>query len=190
MKNAIILHGRPKREAYYDPMRPSQSNSHWLPWLQRQLLLKDILTQTPELPHPYAATWRDHCREFERYDVTPETILVGHSFGGGFLVRWLSEHKDIRAGTVVLVAPFIDVEKEHETNFFDFIIDENLASRTKKLVILASSNDKPEIQSSVGVLRKKLKGVKYVELKNRGHFTTTEELNYDKFPELLKECLK
>lgn len=191
MKNAIILHGRPKREAYYDPKRQSQSNSHWLPWLQRQLLLQDILAQTPELPHPYAPVWEEYCREFERYEVTPEIILIGHSFGGGFLVRWLSEHNEKHADKVILVAPYIDVEQENENGFFNFKIDERLADRVNKLIIFHSTDDPhAEIHSSVKELRKKLVGVKYIELTNRGHFTNTEKLDNNKFPELLNECLR
>ena len=44
MKNAIILHGGPSKKEYYDLNMPSMSNSHWLPWLQAQLLKKDITT--------------------------------------------------------------------------------------------------------------------------------------------------
>lgn len=38
MKNAIILHGGPDKEEYYDPKARSMSNSHWIPWLQAQQL--------------------------------------------------------------------------------------------------------------------------------------------------------
>lgn len=31
---AIILHGMPDKEEYYDPANPSQSNRHRIPWLQ------------------------------------------------------------------------------------------------------------------------------------------------------------
>jgi hypothetical protein len=34
--NAIIVHGCPDREEYYDPAAPSASNHHWLPWLANQ----------------------------------------------------------------------------------------------------------------------------------------------------------
>jgi alpha-beta hydrolase superfamily lysophospholipase len=40
--------------------------------------------------------------EFERYDIFPETDLVGHSCGGGFFVRWLSKHLEVKVGNVVL----------------------------------------------------------------------------------------
>jgi len=190
MKNAIILHGRPSKKGYYDPRRQSQSNSHWIPWLQRQLLLEDILTQTPELPQAYDPIWEEHRREFERYDVNLKTILVGHSFGGGFLVRWLSEHPEVQVGRVVLVAPYIDVEQENEHRFFDFKIDENLVGRTKGLTIFISDDeDAPEIVSSVKKLRVKLKNIGYKKFHGYGHFTF-HDMKTRKFPELFEECLK
>jgi hypothetical protein len=37
MKTAIIIHGMPSTEEYYDVNRPASSNCHWLPWIQKQL---------------------------------------------------------------------------------------------------------------------------------------------------------
>jgi hypothetical protein len=50
----------------------------------------------PRLRTGYA-TW---LRGVERYEITPETLLVGHSCGGGFLVRWLSGHPAVRVPRV------------------------------------------------------------------------------------------
>lgn len=107
MKNAIILHGKsgPGEQEYYNPDFPAASNSHWIPWLQKQLMIRDIYAQTPEVPNSWKPDYATWCKEFERYDITPETVLVGHSCGGGFLVRWLSERPDVRVDKVVLVAP-------------------------------------------------------------------------------------
>jgi len=87
MKNAIILHGLPDRDEYYDASVPSSSNYLWIPWIQKQLLIKDVAAHTPEVPGAYKPTphydvWQ---REFERFDVTPETMLVGHSCGCGLV---------------------------------------------------------------------------------------------------------
>lgn len=38
-KSAIILHGMPSKEEYFSPAYASPSNSHWLPWLQKNLLI-------------------------------------------------------------------------------------------------------------------------------------------------------
>lgn len=105
MKNAIILHGQPSKEEYYDPERPSMSNAHWIPWLQGQLLKNDIAAATPEVPFAYEPEWELWKQEVERFEITPDTLIVGHSRGGEFWLRYLSENKDLSVGKVVLVAP-------------------------------------------------------------------------------------
>lgn len=187
MKNAIILHGRPSRDEYYSDKYPSMSNSYWLPWLQKQLLSNGVHAQTPEVFEAFSPTYEKWAAEIERFSVGPETILVGHSCGGGMVVQWLSKHPDIKVGKVVLVAPWIDVEKD-DWPAFDFSIDPDLAARTAGLTIFNSADDVAEIQTSVTELRRKLKGAKYVEFEGRGHFTH-KYMPDDTFPELLKECL-
>jgi len=88
MKTAIIIHGCPTKEEYSDSIRPSPSNCHWFPWLQRQLLLKGVLAQTPEIPDAYEPNYEKWKSMFERFDINEDTLLIGHSCGGGFLVRW------------------------------------------------------------------------------------------------------
>lgn len=190
MKNAVILHGKPDPgdQEYYNPDFPSASNSHWLPWLQKQLLIRDIAAQTPEIPNswkPDYGTWR---KEFERYDITPESILVGHSCGGGFLVRWLSEHPDTQVGTVVLVAPWLDPLRTDTADFFDFTIDPGLAKRVHKLTIFHSDNDFDSIKTSVEMIRAAVPQANYQSFHNYGHFCYND-LQTDKFPELLEELL-
>ena len=92
MKNAIIVHGMPSKEEYLDPKNVSASHNHWFPWIQRQLILHGILAQTPEMPTPYDAKYTEWAALFGQYEVNEETILVGHSLGAGFLVRFLSEN--------------------------------------------------------------------------------------------------
>lgn len=188
MRNAIILHGKPGQDEYYSADFPSASNSHWLPWLQKQLLIHDIAAHTPEIPNawdPDYETWR---QEFERYDITPQTLLVGHSCGGGFLVRWLSQHPNVRVDKVVLVAPWLDPERQDTTDFFDFIIDPQLTSRTNGLVIFNSDNDMDDVHKSVGMIRGLIKDAGYREFHGYGHFCF-DDLKTDTFPELRDELL-
>jgi len=121
---AIILHGRPDYDEYYNIQGDSPSNSHWLPWLQQQLLIRGILTQTPEMLHPYEPRYEVWRQEFTHLPVDEQTLLVGHSCGGGFLLRWLSEG-NYRVGRVVLVAPWLDVEGE-AGDFFHFALDRQI----------------------------------------------------------------
>ncbi len=189
MKNAILLHGRPGKAEYYDSTIPSASNAHWFPWLQKQLLIKDIKANTPEVPKAYDPQWDLWVKEVERFKIGLDTILVGHSTGGGFWIRYLSEHPNLKVGKVVLVAPYLDVEKESIPEFFDFKLDENIPARTKGLTIFNSDDDQPEMQNTVKLLKEKLRNFKYVEFHNYGHFTF-EDMKTIEFPELLEECLR
>lgn len=184
-RTAVIMHGMPDRAEYYDPEVPALSNAHWLPWLQRQLMIRDIITQVPEVPDSWRADYAAWCRAFERYDITPGTALVGHSCGGGFLVRWLSEHRDARAGRVVLVAPWLDPDREETSDFFDFAIDPGLAERTAGLTIFHSDDDLASIHKSVRMIRDAVPGVGTREFHGYGHFCM-EDMKTAVFPELLQ----
>lgn len=189
MKNAIILHGAPSKKQYYDPDRPSMSNANWLPWLQGQLLKADIPTATPEIPYSFDRNWKTWTQEVERFDISPETILIGHSTGAGFFIKYLSINPEIKVGRVVLVAPWLDPYQEKTKNFFDdFEIDPKLVSRTKGVTVFSSDNDQESVQKTVEILRAKIKGLKYKEFHNYGHFLY-EDMKTDKFPELLQEIL-
>lgn len=177
-----------EEEEYYDAYVPSASNAHWLPWLQKQLLIRDIAAAAPEVPFSFKPDYAVWCKEFERYDVTPETLLVGHSCGGGFLVRWLSEHPEVRVGKVVLVAPWTDPFRDETTDFFEFDIDHNLAARTKGLVIFNSDDDYNSVHETVRILRKTIKGSTYREFAKHGHFCYND-LHSVEFPELLEELI-
>lgn len=189
MKNAVILHGGPSKEEYYDTSMPSMSNAHWIPWLQGQLLKKDIPTATPEIPWSFDRNWKVWLKEVERFDIGPETILIGHSTGAGFFVKYLSINKLLKVNKVVLVAPWLDPDREHTKNFFDdFEIDLNFPTRTNGVTIFSSDNDQKSVLKTVEIIRAKVKDIKYKEFPGYGHFCR-EDLHTDKFPELLEEVL-
>lgn len=190
MKNAVILHGGPSKEEYYDPDAPSMSNAHWIPWLQAQFLKHDIPSATPEVPHSYIRDWKMWKGEVERHDIGPETILVAHSTGAGFFVKYLSVNKNLHVGRVVFVAPFMDPERRVNLGFFhDYKLDGDMSIRTKGMTIFNSDDDDKDIQQSVAFLRKNIAGIGYREFHNYGHFCYGN-LKTDKFPELLEEALK
>jgi predicted alpha/beta hydrolase family esterase len=190
MKNAIILHGGPSKQEYYDPTTPSESNAHWLSWLQKQLLIKDIFAVTPEVPHSFDRNWPVWQREVERFDIGPETILVGHSTGAGFWIKYLSINKKLNVGKVVLVAPWLDPDRKHTKNFFDdFEIDPDFPVRTKGVTIFASDDDQTSVQKTVQIVREKVTDITYQEFHNYGHFCF-DDLKTQEFPELLDEIMK
>lgn len=189
MKNAIILHGGPSKEGYYNPALPSESNAHWLPWLQKQLLVNEIAAATPEVPHSFDRDWAGWTKEVERFDIGPETILVGHSTGAGYFVKYLSIHPEIHVGKVVLVAPWIDPHARHTKNFFDdFTIDPQLVSRTQGVTIFASDNDEDDVMESEQIIKRALPETKFRLFPGHGHFTM-RYMQTAEFPELLHEII-
>lgn len=188
MKKAVILHGYQHKDEYYDQKYPSPSNGHWKPWLQRQLMIEDINAQTPEVFMSWQLKYEDWAKEFEAYDINEETALIGHSCGGGFLVRWLSEHPDAQVDKVVLVAPWMDPLHEDEPGFFEFNIDPELVGHTAGVTIFNSDDDHESIHKTVEILRDTIKNIGYREFHNYGHFTPGD-MGTVEFPELRDHLL-
>jgi len=189
MKNAIIVHGKPSKENYYSEEHPSSSNFAWIPWLQKQLIIHDIKTDTPEMPYSYRPDYALWKKEFERFDVTAETIVVGHSMGGGFLVRWLSEYPEVKIEKAILVAPSLDPLRQSETGFCEFTLDPSLTERVNKLVVFTSDNDSKKAQMSVKMITDALPTTEVKLFSGFGHFIP-EHMGKSTFEELVEEILK
>lgn len=191
MRNAILIHGWNTKEEYYDPDKPTASNDHWFPWLTKQLILQDINTVAIEMPNGYYPDYSVWKRELERYDITNQTLLIGHSCGGGFLIRWLSENPGIKVDKVFLIAPWLGIrfnEEPFDGAFFEFEPVRTIAQQTKGLYVFSSSDDFPVITESVQIIRGKIDDITYRDFDNKGHFTKAD-LGTDAFPELFKEIM-
>lgn len=187
MNKAIIIHGTCSKKEYFNENYPSLSNSHWLPWLQKQLLIQGFEAHTPEIPKAYKPNYEPWKRCLERYSIDSDTTLVGHSCGAGFLLRWLSENKK-EISKLILVAPWLDPEREKTTDFFNFRIDPKISKRTKDIHILIAENDSTDIHDSLKQINQSLPSAKIHEFKSKGHFTYND-MNSKKSPELLKLIL-
>lgn len=180
MKQVILIHGAPYEEEFYNSEKPSPSNTNWFPWIQKQLALKDVISVAPEMPKPYDPIYSDWADVFKQFSINSETILIGHSCGGGFLLRYLSENKNVQPAKVVLIAPWLDPEPhELTTLFFDFTIDTQLSERTD-LHIFMSVDDFEGCLKSFEIIERELPSAHYHKFTNREHFTEQE------FPELLE----
>ncbi|NVN97036.1 alpha/beta fold hydrolase [Candidatus Nomurabacteria bacterium] len=183
MKTAIIIHGYTNKSEFLDTSRPAASNDHWFPWIQRQLLLNGIEAQTPEMPGFYEPNYEKWKNLLDKFEPDENTMLVGHSCGGGFLVRWLSENNK-KVGRVVLVAPWLDPNKKIDPDFFNFEINPDIVSRTDGITIMYSTDDNPTILQSVEMIKSKVKNIKIKEFNGKGHFILSR-MKTEKFPELL-----
>ena len=191
MKNAIILHGMSESEEdYKDPSLGLESDQHWIPWLQRQLIFKGMETQAPEMPSPYYPVYKDWKRVFEQFSVGEETTLIGHSNGGGFLIRWLSQNP-VKIKKLVLVAAWMNpdgTDKRIEPSFYDFAIDPKISERTGSIHAFISSDDNPEMAKTLKQITAVLPEVEVHQFTDHGHFTKSQ-MGTVEFPELLEAVI-
>lgn len=184
MTRVLLLHGGYDEPDYRSKALPSASNRQWLPWVQNELLAAGFDTQTPEVFRSYAFKYADWQSEFER-NLADSMILVGHSTGAGFFLRWLSENDSVHVEKLVLVAPYIDPFDVHvDDRFFDFELDPSLASRTNGLHVFHSVDDMPEIVASVERLLTTYTSAVEHRYEHMGHFVT-ESMGTDAFPDLV-----
>lgn len=183
MKKAIIFHGMPEEHEY----QGNESQMHWIPWLKEKLEANGYQVFNPELPRAYKPIYEDWLKIFQQFPLDEETVLVGHSCGGGFLLRYLSEN-DVKVDKVVLVAPWLDPRKHLETGFFDFSIDPKVSNKSQCTTIFVSSDDGEDVLTSVATLTKAVPGVTVKQFTDKGHFTFGD-MGQKEFPELLQIIL-
>lgn len=183
MKNIYILHGCCDKEEYENTAIPSSSNFHWIPWLQKQLIVKGYNCQTPEMPVPYKANYHVWKKLIESYPVNPETELVAHSCGCGFFLRYLGENPQ-KIKKLILVAPWLDPHCEMG-DFLKFNLNSDLSNIIEEIHVLYS-NDEPTagVKEAVELIRNTYSQTHYHEFENHGHFNLGA-MGTDEFPELL-----
>ncbi len=185
MNKAIILHGMPSKEEYFSSVT-SPSNSHWIAWLQNKLLQNNILVQTPEMITPYEPEYNKWEETISHFKIDENTILVGHSCGAGFFLKYLSQQRK-QFKHLFLIAPWIDPSDELKNDFFQGIFESKIDGA--KITIFYSTDDESTILRSVEEIKKNYTDSKYISYDNKGHFCFSD-LNSNEFPELLDEVLK
>ncbi len=176
MKQVILIHGSPEpgEIATQESITPD-----WFLWIQQQV----PHTVIPPMPLEVEVVYNEWVTVFENYTLSPDSIIVGHSCGGGFLLRYFSEHPELRVSKIILVAPWIDPRHELGTIFMKFQIDCDFAKRNETHVFI-SSDDMESIVESVAVIEQQVSGITWHRFTDREHFCGRQE-----FPELL-EILK
>lgn len=114
-----------------------------------------------------------------------EVVLIGHSLGGIFLTKYLSENifpKKIIV-TILVAAPFDDAEgADGKESLADFILPSSLAkfaAQCDKIYLLHSENDPVVPFAQLEKYKNVLPNAKAVIFKDREHF------NQETFPEII-----
>lgn len=181
MKNALIIHGT---EGYPE--------ENWFPWIKKQLEGYGYKVAVPQFPTPENQTPEHWFAALKPYESTfnEETILIGHSCGGAFLLRVLEEIKT-KVKAVVFVAASAGVKpiKYYEVDrpFIEKPFDWEKIRNSAEHFFVFHSEDDPLICLGNGEKIAQEVGTNLIKLKDAGHFNA--ETGYTTF-ELLLEKLK
>ena len=185
--NCIIVHGCPSKSENSPEKRTY--DKHWIPWIKKELLKKGIPIETPLMPEPWHANYDKWKKEFEKNEINENTILVGHSCGCAFLVRWLGEtNKKIKK--LILVAPWkiTSPEKKDQKDFYEYKINQALKSNIEEIVYFTADDEESDGKKSLEIYYNALDG-KIIELLGHGHYTQ-EDMGTSEFLELLNEIVE
>lgn len=187
--NCIIIHGCPSDAEKAMNAATRTYDKHWIPWLKQNLVAVGIETETPLMPDPWKPSYKKFKTEFEKHEVGENTILVGHSCGSTFLVRWLGETKR-KILKLILVAPWKipDKEDEFRKEFYTYTIDKDVKSRVGKIVMFTADDEENEGKESLKIFHQILGG-EVVELKGHGHYTL-DDMGTEEFPELFEKIME
>lgn len=177
----LIVHGCPQSADNIIP-----HSKRWMNWLEEKLKEKKLHAIAPDMPTPWEPTYEKWKKEFDTYPVTENTILIGHSCGGAFLVRWLLDtNKKVKK--LILVAPArTSIYEDRRKNLYNFELP-NDASKIADEIVIFISNDSESMLQSFEIYKEALKP-RVIHLENKGHFLIFT-MGTNEFPELLEEIL-
>ena len=140
---------------------------------------------TPKMPNATNAQYSEWKIWFE--NILPrmhkDIILIGHSLGGAFLTRYLSENKvsnNIKA-LFLIAAPYEAIEGDEYLGAFELPKkNEPLSLQSNQIIIFHSSDDKVVPAEQSKKLHALIEGSILVQFKDYGHF------NVEHLPELVE----
>jgi len=191
MRNCIIVHGCPEtRETLVDVGEETYFR-HWIPWAKKQLEIAGVKTYVPKMPVPWKPVYAKYKAKFEKDFgalINSDTVLIGHSCGCAFLVRWLGD-SNCNICKLILVAPW-KIPPPNNTikeKFYGFEINKNVRENVRQIIYFTSDNEAKPGKDSLEMYYSVLGG-QIIELHNKGHYTFEDMKNVE-FPELVKTVL-
>ena len=182
MGNVLIFHGT-----------GGYPKENWFPYLKKGLEKEGCRVFVPQFPHPKNHTLADWLKALKKYDkyINKDSILIGHSLGGLFLLRVLEGLPKYVAAAFLVAAPIgLKTIKYYvsDEKFSGFEFDwENIRKKAKHFSVYHSDND-PYVSKRNGEVLARELGVELTLIPNAGHFNT--ESGYTKFDQLLEDVRK
>jgi predicted alpha/beta hydrolase family esterase len=181
MDNVFIFHGT---EGYPE--------ENWFPWLKKELEARGCNVIVPQFPSPpiVPANISDWFEVLKRYEqnITPDTLLIGHSLGGVFTLRILEKLSHpvkaaIFTGTPIGIRPILNYDRDNSFSGFNFDW-ESIREKANTFIVFQSDND-PYVSLANGEQLAKNLGVELTFIPKAGHFNA--KAGYLRFDELLEK---
>jgi len=141
-----------------------------------------VLPKMPNSMNSKYAEWKIMFEKLPQF-LKDDVVLLGHSLGGIFLAKYLSENnfpKKIKA-TFLVSAPFDT--KDSDYSLGDFILPdslENFQNQAGKIFLFHSKDDLVVPFADLEKYKKSLPNAEVMVFEDKGHFDQTE------FPELVQ----
>jgi uncharacterized protein len=192
-KQIVIIHGGDTfatQEEYLDFLRNYEidieryktNKDDWKPWL-RKILKETYGVIIPQMPNKTNAKYEEWKLWFEKFIpfLNDGVILIGHSQGGIFLAKYLSENQfPKKIGAVMLVSAPYDKDCEGYP-VLSFSLPSTLDLQTDKIYLYHSKDDPVVPFSALEQYKNALSNAQVRIFEDRKH------LNQEEFPELLSD---
>ena len=177
MTNVFIFHGT-----------GGYPEENWLPWLKQKLEKLGCKVIVPKFPTPENQTLENWLKILKKYEqfYNENTILVGHSLGGAFLLRVLEKYNFIIKAAFIVSAPIGIAPIRNWNSDLAFLTKfefdwQTIRQHAKKFFVFHSDND-PYVSLGNGEELSKKLNTKLIFIPNAGHFN--KSAGYTKFDAL------
>ena len=178
MTNIFIFHGT-----------GGYPEENWFPWLKEELEKLGCKVIVPQFPTPENQTLENWFKVWNQYknDIDLNTILIGHSLGGSFLLRVLESLKNpiktaYFVATPIGLPPIVNWagDQPFTGHPFDW---QKIKNNAHKFYVYHSDND-PYVGLENGKQLAKNLGVELTFIPNSGHFN--KSAGFIEFGDLLE----
>lgn len=192
-KQVVIIHGGDTHKTredflkslntlYLDIEKYKKESGDWKTWLRKELG-PDYEVVIPQMPNKFDAKYPEWELWFNRIVplLADEVVLIGHSLGGSFLVKYLSLNKVPKK---ILAVGLVSAVYDYDSfggGLLTFELPDKLDMQTDKVFIYHSTDDTIVPVSAMHKLREKVPFAETREFTDRWHFVG------DEFPELLED---
>ncbi|MBS3140266.1 serine hydrolase family protein [Candidatus Woesearchaeota archaeon] len=162
------------------------SKENWFPWLEQELVKLGHTVIVPDFPHPSNPKLEEWLEYFSQFPLDEDTIVVGHSLGGAFILSLLEQHKLKAAFLVAAVSGPIEHEVDAKIKTFTYkkFNWDAIKNNCKRFNILHSDND-PYIPLGQAQQLARNLDTTVALIKNGGHLNS--KAGYVKFLLLLEK---